>query len=317
MAAHRIVLDTDPGIDDALALMLAVASPEVDLRCLTVVGGNVPVSQCVRNALDLLDLVGRPEIPVAAGTTTPLIRPLFTAPTTHGSNGLGYARLPESSLQPTSEHAVDRLIAEIMEAPGEVTLVAVGPLTNVALALRKEPRIIEAVREVIYMGGALLVEGNTTPVAEFNTYVDPHAAHIVLHSGMPIVLLPWDITIDVQLTGDDVERLLQIDSPITRFVADSTRFYIEFHEQHFGFKACSINDPAAVALVFRPELAELRPVFVDIEIASELTMGQTVADYLGVRGQKPNVRVVTKFDTPAFIALFIERVERLARELPA
>jgi purine nucleosidase len=313
MCAYRIVLDTDPGIDDALAILLAVASPEIDLRCLTVIGGNVPVSQCVSNALDVLHLVGRPDIPVAAGTTTPLIRQLFTAPTTHGSTGLGYARLPHSGLKPVAEHAVDRLIAEIMAAPGETTLVAVGPLTNVALALRKEPRIVEAVRDVIYMGGALLVEGNTTPVAEFNTYVDPHAAHIVLHSGMPLILLPWDVTINVQLTGDDIERLLRIDSPITRFVADSTRFYIEFHEQHFGFKACSINDPAAVAMVFMPELAELKPVFVDIEINSELTMGQTVADFLGVRGQRPNVRVVTRFDTPRFISMLVERFEQLAR----
>lgn len=316
MAPQRIVIDTDPGIDDALAILLALASPEVDLRALTVVAGNVPLAQCVANALSTLDLLHAPAVAVAAGTSTPLIRPLFTAPTTHGDTGLGYAHLPQSSRKVVADHGVDRLIAEIMAAPGEVTLVAVGPLTNVALALRKEPQIISAVREVIIMGGALLVEGNTTPVAEFNFFVDPHAAQIVLHSGMPLTLLPWDITVDVQLTQADVDRLLRISSPVTRFVADTTRFYIEFHQQHFGFAACSINDPVAVALAFLPELAQTRPVFVDIEIGSELTMGQSVADYLGVRKRAPNVRVVTSLDTKRFMALLLERIEATARRLP-
>jgi purine nucleosidase len=318
MCAHRIVIDTDPGIDDALAMLLAVASPELDLRALTVIGGNVPLAQCVTNTLAVLELLDMPTIPVAAGVTQPLIRPVYMGgAVTHGESGLGDAQLPPPSLTPTADHAVDRLISEIMAAPGEVTLIAIGPLTNVALALRKEPRIITAVRQVIFMGGALLVEGNTTPVAEFNVFADPHAAHIVLHSGMPITLLPWDITSNVLMTQADVDGLLQIPSPLTRFVADATRFYIEFHHTYFGTPACSVNDPAAVALAFLPELAKTRPVFVDVEIGSELTMGQTVADYVGMRRREPNVQVVVEFDTPRFMHLMLERLAALARSQPA
>ena len=313
MAPIRVILDTDPGIDDSLAILLALASPEIELVAVTVTGGNCSMEQGARNGLNILALGGAPNLPLAAGVALPLIRPPFTAPETHGFTGLGYATLSDASTSPVSEHAVDLLIREIMAHPGEVTLVAVAPLTNVALALRKEPRITQAVREVIIMGGALRVDGNTTPLAEFNVYVDPHAAHIVLHSGMPITLIPWDITREVQLTQADVDRLLRIASPIPRFIADATRFYIEFHLNYFGFAACSINDPAALALAFVPDLARTTPVYVNVEIASETTMGKTVGDYLHMTGNTPNVRLVTEFDNARFIALFLERMEALAR----
>ena len=310
----RVLLDTDPGIDDALAILLALASPEVELAAVTVTGGNCPMEQGVRNGLDVLALGGAPNLPLGAGVALPLIRPPFTAPETHGSSGLGYARLPNGGNEPVGEHAVDLLIREIMAHPGETTLVAVAPLTNVALALRKEPRIAQAVREVIIMGGALRVDGNTTPLAEFNVYVDPHAAHIVLNSGMPITLIPWDITRDVQMTQAHVDRLLRVASPITRFIADATRFYIEFHLEYFGYAACSINDPAALALAFLPDLATTEPLFVDVEIASETTMGKTVGDFLRMRGREPNVRLVTAFDSERFLELFVGRMEKLAAE---
>jgi purine nucleosidase len=331
------VLDTDPGIDDSLTLLLALASPEVDLAAVGVTGGNCSLEDGVRNALSVLALGGRPELPVCPGVALPLIRPPFTAPETHGDRGLGYARLPDSPVAPSSEHAVDRIIREIMSAPGEVTLIAIAPLTNVALAIRREPRIVQAVREVIIMGGALRVDGNTTSLAEFNFFVDPHAAHIVLHSGMPITLLPWDITKDIVLMQADVDRLTATRTPIGEFVAETTRFYIEFHLACFGYAGCSINDPAALALAFMPELARTEPMFVDIEIASELTIGKTVIGYVGntladpdahdmlgfddadwpphwkrLTRRKPNVRTVVEFDTPRFIELFVERLERLA-----
>jgi purine nucleosidase len=334
----RVVLDTDPGIDDSLAILLALASPEIDLAAVGVTGGNCSLADGVRNALNVLAAAGRAELPVCAGVGLPLIRPPFTAPETHGDSGLGYARLPPSPAAPSSEHAVDMIIREIMARPGEVTLVAVAPLTNVALAIRKEPRIVEAVREVIIMGAALRADGNTTSLAEFNFFVDPHAAHIVLESGLPITLLPWDITKDVLLTQANVDRLLRVASPVSRFVADATRFYIEFHEMTFSFSGCSINDPAALALAFMPDLARTEPMHVAVEYASELTAGKSVITYVGdhqrepdahdqlgydvalwpmqwgrqVRS-KPNVRAVVEFDTPRFIATFVERVERLAR----
>jgi purine nucleosidase len=312
---RRVVLDTDPGIDDALAILLALASPEIELAGVSVTGGNCSLSDGVRNALNVLAIGGRPDLPVFPGVALPLLRPPFTAPLTHGDAGLGYARLSDSPTPPANEHAVDMIIREIMAAPGEVTLVAVAPLTNVALAVRKEPRIAEAVHEVIIMGGALRAEGNTSPLAEFNFYVDPHAAHIVLESGLPITLLPWDITRDVLMTQADVDRLLLVDSPVSRFIADATRFYIEFHEAYFGYAGCSVNDPVAVALVFLPELARTESLHVDIETASELTIGKSVCDFLGKSGREPNARVVLDFDSARFIALFVERMERFMRRV--
>lgn len=307
----RIVLDTDPGIDDALAILLAVASPEVELAAVTVTGGNCPLAQGVRNALAVLDML-RSDVPVVPGVALPLIRPPLTAEETHGDTGLGNAHLPEPTTPASADHAVDLLVREIMSADVPVTLVAVAPLTNVALAIRREPRIVERVREVIMMGGALDVPGNTTPLAEFNVYVDPHAAHIVLHSGLPITLIPWDITSKVLLTQAHVDQLLAIDSPVSRFIADATSFYIDFHLNYFGYAGCSINDPCALALAFRPELAAYESVFVDVEIDSPKSMGKTMADPLNVWQQRPNVRLVRAFDQAAFLELFMQRMSDLA-----
>lgn len=310
--SRHIVMDTDPGIDDSLAILLALASPEVALAAVSVTGGNCPLAAGVRNALSVLALAGRADLPVHAGVALPLLRPPFTAPETHGDNGLGYARLLDSPAAPADEHAVDMLIREIMAQPGEVTLVALAPLTNVALAIRKEPRIVEAVRDVIIMGGALRCDGNTTPLAEFNFYVDPHAAQIVLASGMPITLMPWDICKDVLLTQADVDRLLATGTPISRFVADATRFYMEFHEEYFGYAGCSICDPAALALALDPSLARTEAVNVQVEHASELTIGKSVADFVRLTGREPNVQAVVEFDSLRFIGMFVERLERLA-----
>lgn len=312
---RRVLLDTDPGIDDALAILLALASPEVELAGLAVVHGNCPLPDAVANALAVLELGGAPHIPVAAGCDRPLLRPLHTALETHGSAGLGYATLPPAAAAPVAEHGVDLLIREIMAAPGAVDLVAVGPLTNVALALRKEPRLAAAVRECVIMGGALRADGNTTPLGEFNVYADPHAAQIVLSSGMALTLMPWDVTSRVQLTQAHVERLLARGGPIPQFIAAATRFYIEFHQQEFGWAACSINDPAALALLWWPELARTRAVHVEVETASELTMGKTVGDFGGKRGLPPNVRLVESFDGEAFVERFVGRMEALSDAL--
>lgn len=334
----RVILDTDPGIDDSLAILLAVASPEIELAGVTVTSGNCPLADGVRNARNVLALAGRSDIPASGGIALPLIRPLYTAPETHGETGIGFAHLPVSPAPVCPENGVDLMIREILAHPGEVTLVAVAPLTNVAIALRKEPRIISAVREVIIMGGALRSDGNTTSLAEFNFYVDPHAAHIVLESGMPMTLLPWDISQHIILTQADIDRLSRIPSPITRFIADATRFYIEFHLAAFGFAGCSINDPAALALAFMPDLARTEPMHVAVEYTSELTAGKSVIGYIGPATREPgvhdltgydtlrwpprwrhafrpapNVRAVVDFDTQRFINLFIERMEALAR----
>jgi purine nucleosidase len=230
---------------------------------------------------------------------------------------LGNARLPNPRADGDGEHAVDFLVREIMRAEEPITLVAVAPLTNVALAIRREPRIVERVREVIVMGGAIDVPGNTTPLAEFNVYVDPHAAHIVLHGSLPLVLIPWDITSRVLLTEEQVTELLRIDSPVTRFIADATSFYIDFHREYFGYAGCSINDPCAIALAFLPELAGYQSVFVEVEIAGDVSMGKTMADVNDVWKRAPNVRLVRHFDVERFLALFLGRMRELARRFPA
>jgi purine nucleosidase len=309
-----VILDTDPGIDDALAILLAIASPEVKLLGVTVTGGNCSLDQGVQNALGVIELA-RSDVPVIPGVALPLIRPPFTAPETHGDSGLGNARLTPPRLAPADAHAVDFLVRAIMRSQEPVTLVAVAPLTNVAIAIRREPRIVERVGEVIVMGGAFDVPGNTTPLAEFNVYVDPHASAIVLHSGLPLTIIPWDVTMRVLLMQHHVDDLLRHESPVTRFVADATSFYIDFHREYFSYEGCAINDPCALALAFRPDLAEVEEVFVDVEIDSGRTIGKTFADSQRFLKRPPNARLVRAFDSDAFLALFTSRIAELARRV--
>ncbi|MBN1450390.1 MAG: nucleoside hydrolase [Anaerolineales bacterium] len=309
----RIIIDTDPGIDDSLAILLALASPEIQLEGLTVVHGNCSAEQGTRNALSILELAGASHIPVAKGCELPLVQPSLLAPETHGNTGLGYANLPEPGSRPILQHGCDFLIDKIMSNPGEITLVAIGPLTNVALAIRKDPRIIEAVKEVFIMGGAMRHEGNTTPLAEFNTYVDPHAAHIVYHSGMPITLTPLDVTYECILLAEDVARLQKIKSPIAPFIADSTRFYMEFHDEYQGIQGCVINDPLTLALTFTPDLCNYEEYYVDVDISGGVSMGKTFADFFGMTGKPANMKVALGVRARDFIDLFVERIETLCR----
>ncbi|HAV77379.1 MAG TPA: nucleoside hydrolase, partial [Anaerolineae bacterium] len=202
----QIIIDTDPGIDDALAILLALASPELSLEGLSIVHGNCSLEQATKNGLSVLELAKASHIPLARGCELPLVQPSLLAPETHGNTGLGYAKLPEPRIKPTIQHGSDFLIEKVMSDPGEITIVAVGPLTNVAMALRKEPNFAKSVKELIIMGGAIRHEGNTTALAEFNVYVDPHAAHIVFHAGIPTTLVPLDVTYKCVLTAQDVER---------------------------------------------------------------------------------------------------------------
>lgn len=309
----RVILDTDPGIDDSLAILLALASPELHLEAVTVTSGNCSAAQGVVNALSVLEMADADHVPVAQGVEVPLIQPLLTAPETHGATGLGYARLPPPRRLPADQHGVDLIIERVMAAPGEITLVAVAPLTNLAVAIRREPGIVEVVREVIIMGGAFQHPGNTTPLAEFNVYVDPHAAHIVYHSGMPITLVPLDVTYQCVLTRGDVDRLLAIDSPVTRFIAESTRFYMEFHDEYQGIQGCVINDPLALALAFATDLVETKHLYVTVDIQSGISLGKTIADFYDAWQKPPNMQVALKVQARRFIDLFVERIEALAR----
>lgn len=307
----RILIDTDPGIDDALAILLALASPEVTLEGLTVVHGNCSAAQGTKNALAVLELAQASHIPVAKGCDLPLVQPLLLAPETHGNSGLGYASLPAPRSRPLVQHGSDFLIEQILSKPGEVTLVAIGPLTNIALAIRKEPRIVQAVKEVFIMGGALRHEGNTTPLAEFNTYVDPHAAHIVFHSGMPITLTPLDVTYRCILLADDVMRLQKFKSPLAAFIAEATRFYMEFHDKYQGIQGCIINDPLTLALTFAPHLCDYEEQYVDVDLSGGVSMGKTFADFYKMTGKPANMKVALEVRARPFIDLFVERMEGL------
>jgi len=310
----RILLDTDPGIDDSLAILLALASPEVSLDGVSIVHGNCSAEQGTINALSVLELAKAGYIPVYKGCDLPLVQPSLLAPETHGETGLGYAKLSEPLNQARVEKGSDYLIEKIMSEPGEFTLVCIGPLTNVALAIRQEPRIVEAVREVFIMGGALRHEGNTTPLAEFNTFADPHAAHIIFHSGMPITLTPLDVTYQCVLQQDDVNRLLKINSPITKFIADATRFYMEFHDEYQEIEGCVINDPLTMALTFMPELCDYQEVYVDVDLSGGVSMGKAFADFYNYHKKPANMKVALGVRARDFIELFLERMEKLARE---
>lgn len=310
----RILLDTDPGIDDALAILLALASPELSLEGLSVVHGNCSLEQAVRNGLSILELANASHIPVAKGCELPLVQPSLLAAETHGNTGLGYAKLPEPRAKPIGQHGSDFLIEKALSSPGEITLVAVGPLTNVALAIRKEPKFAKSLKEIIIMGGAIRHEGNATALAEFNTYVDPHAAHIVFHAGTPTTLVPLDVTYQCLLTAQDVERLMKINSPITKFIKDSTDFYMEYHDTWQGIKGCIINDPLALALTFAPELCDYEELPVDVDISGGVSMGKTFADFYNYQKKPANMRVALGVRQRDFIELFLERMERLSRE---
>ena len=311
----RIILDTDPGIDDSLAILLALASPEISLEGLSVVHGNSSIAQGTVNALSVLELAKASHIPVYRGCELPLVQPSLLAPETHGDQGIGYAKLPAPQTKPQVQKGSDFLIEKIMSTPGEITLVCIGPLTNVALAIRQEPRIVENVKEVFIMGGAIRHEGNTTPLAEFNTYVDPHAAHIVFHSGMPITLTPLDVTYQCIFMKADLNRLLKINSPVTKFISDATRFYMEFHDEYQKTDGCVINDPMTLALTFMPEICDYQELYVDVDLSGGVSMGNTFADFYKMTKNPANMKVALGVKPRDFMEMFLERMEKLAKTL--
>lgn len=313
MEQKHILFDTDPGIDDSLAILLALASPELIVEGISVVHGNCSVDQAAMNALSVLALANASHVPVSRGFGLPLVQPSLLAPETHGNTGIGYAVLTPPQKRPVAHHSVDFLIERILSAPGKMTLVCIGPLTNVAVAIRKEPRILRSVKEVVIMGGAIRHQGNTTPLAEFNVYVDPHAAYMVYHSGMPITLVPLDVTYQCILTREDVKRLQLIKSPISKFVADSTRFYMEFHDEFQKIDGCIINDPLALALTFAPDLCNYEEHYVDVDISGGVSMGKTYADFYKMTKQPANMKIALEVKAKDFIELFLERIEILSR----
>lgn len=307
-----IIIDTDPGQDDAVAILLALASPELEVLGITTVAGNVPLALTSRNARIVCALAGRAEVPVHAGADRPLLRPLVTAEHVHGKTGLDGPPLPEPP-QPLAEaHAVDFLIETLMRrAAGTVTLCPLGPLTNIALALMREPRIAPRIRRIVLMGGGCFEGGNITPAAEFNIYVDPQAADLVLRSGVPITMAPLDVTHQALTLPHRVAAIRAIGTPLAETVAQWLEFAERFDVQKYGQAGGPLHDPCVIAWLLRPELFSGRDCHVAIETASPLTRGMTVIDWWGVTGQPANAHVLGGLDAEGFYALITERLKLL------
>ena len=311
---RRVIFDTDPGQDDAIALLLALASPEdMTVEAIVAVGGNVPLSLTAKNARKICELAGRPDIPVYAGCAGPMAaRPLVTAEHVHGATGLNGQDLPEPTMPLQSAHGVDFLIDILRhEAPGEITLCVLGPLTNVAMALKKAPDIAPRIREIVLMGGAYFEVGNITPTAEFNIYVDPGAAAIVLASGVPIVMLPLDVTHKVLTTPARLDAIRAVPTKSAAAAAAMLGFSEKFDLEKYGTDGAPLHDPCVTAYLIKPGLFQGRQINVEIETASPLCIGMTVADYWGVTGRTPNALYIREVDAQGFYDLLTERLARL------
>ncbi len=316
MSSKRIIIDTDPGVDDALTFLLALASPEIQLEGLTTTQGNVTVDKATRNALSVLEVGRASHVPVASGSMYPLVQPLRASAFVHGESGIGNSKLPEPQAKPISKHAVDYLIERVLAEPNEIRIFPIAPLTNIAMAIRKEPRFAKAVKELVIMGGAILEHGNITPLAEFNIYVDPHAAHIVFHSGIPITLIPLDVTHKCMLLQKHVDRLMQISSPISRFIRDAVNVYLKASIA-LGYAGSALHDPLTLATILAPELLTLKEYYVDVDISGGVSMGKTFADILNVTKRPANMKVAMDVRGEDFVELFLQRMEALSHTIPA
>jgi purine nucleosidase len=326
-----LIIDCDTGIDDAVALLYACGSPEAELLGATCVPGNVSLEDVARNTLAVLELAGRSDVEVAPGRERPLVRPLRIAPETHGPHGLGYAVPAAPRASPSGRTAADLIVEVTLERPEEVTLVTIGPLTNLALALLRDPELPSRVRRLVMMVGAYRAAGNTAPTTEWNASVDPEALAIVIEAweraaaadgSVPRpVALGLDVTERAKMTPEHLGRLDERsgdpDGPIVRFVRDALRFYFEFHSRYDGFYGAFIHDALAVAVALDPSLGRSEALAVQVELAGRLTAGETVTDWRRTWDRAPNVDIVVEADVGAFFERLVERVGGLAASRPA
>ena len=311
---ERFILDTDPGIDDALTILYALASPEVKMEAITVVNGNCPVEQGVINALSVLELVGETRIPVAKGMERPLLLPVVNAEVTHGKNGLGYAELPRPKTKRVEKHAVELMGEMISQNPNQLNIVAIGPLTNIAMAIRLYPQIMKKVKHIYIMGGAINHCGNMTPLAEFNIYCDPHAAAVVFHSGIPFTLVPLDVTYQTLMTKEDLERFRKIDTSISNFIIDSSRYVMEYLSESQQVMGCALNDPLALAALFQKDLLTTLPLVLDVDTNYGVSMGKTFADFYNYAHKPTNGYAALEVQARAFVDHFLGRMMHLVQE---
>lgn len=313
MAPRKIIIDTDPGQDDAVAILLALASPEdVTVLGITAVAGNVSLDLTQKNARIICELAQKTDVPVFAGAKRPLERPLVTAEHVHGKTGLDGPQLPYPTMTLQDQHAVDFIIQTLRAEPsGTITLCPLGPLTNIAAAFNQAPDIIERVQEVVLMGGAYFEVGNITPTAEFNIYVDPEAAKIVLKSGADITMMPLDVTHKALVTKNRNDRFRALETPVGVAVAEMTDFFERFDREKYGSDGAPLHDPTVIAYLINPKLFTGRYVNVEVETKSELTLGMTVADWWRVSNREPNAMFIGDLDADGFFDLLTERLGRL------
>jgi inosine-uridine nucleoside N-ribohydrolase len=323
-AARRIILDTDPGVDDAIAIFLALRSQELQVEAITAVSGNVPLALTLPNALRLVEITGRTDIPVASGAATPLVRRLVTAKYAHGNNGLGGVEFPESRLKPVSETAVELMCRMIHENPGEISIVAVGPLTNVATALISDPSLGPKIQSIVVMGGSL-TGGNITPAAEFNFYVDPEAARIVFDSGVPLTMVGLNVTNRVQMHDEQIRVLEAAQNPVSQAAGKIMRATLDRWMKERQLTGFGMHDPVTVAYLIDPTILTLKDYYVQVETSGELTAGESVAYSRAPRTSpamntglpaagtveaefKPNCKVAVEADADKFFHLLLSRL---------
>jgi len=308
----KIIIDTDPGQDDAAAIMLALGSPELEVLGLTVVAGNVPLPLTERNARIVCEMCGRTDIKVFAGADRPLQRTLVTAEHVHGKTGLDGPDLFEPSFPLQDTHAVDFIVNSVMnEAPGTITLCPIGPLTNIALAIQKEPSIVGRLKQIVLMGGGYFEQGNITPSAEFNIYVDPEAADCVFNCGAPITMMPLDVTHKVIATRKRVDAIRVINNRAAQALVDMLEFSERFDEEKYGTDGGPLHDPTTIAWLLQPHLFKGRLCNVEIETQSDLTRGATVVDWWGVTERQKNALVIREVDAVGFFELIQVRLQNL------
>lgn len=309
---RRIIIDTDPGQDDAVAILLALASPELAVEAIVTVAGNVPLARTSLNALKIVELAGRPDVPVHAGAARPLKRAGITAEHVHGPSGLDGPDLPEPRIALQAEPGVDYLIRALRAAePGALTLCTLGPLTNVALALRQAPEIAGKIGEIVMMAGAYFEGGNITPTAEFNVYVDPEALAEVLEADIPVVMMPLDVTHKALMTPERLARVRAVGTRAALAVDAMLGFSERFDLRKYGWAGAPLHDPCVIAYLLRPDLFAGRRINVVVETQGAVTTGMTVADWWGVTARPANVTFMRDLDVDGFVDLLVERLARL------
>ena len=314
---RKILLDCDPGHDDAVAMMLAWGNPSIELLGVTTVGGNQTLDKVTRNALSVATVVGMHDVPIAAGCRLPLVRPVEIAPDVHGDSGLDGVELPEPAVELDPRHGVDLIIETIMSnEPGTVTLVPTGPLTNIAMAARKEPRIVERVQEVVLMGGGYHV-GNWSPVAEFNIKVDPESAHIVFNEKWPIVMVGLDLTHQALATDEVAERIAAVPGSVSQFTLGLFTFFRKAYQDAQGFEFPPVHDPCTLAYLIDPTIVETVKVPLDVELNGSLTTGMTVADFRAPAPEDCHTKVATRLDAPQFWGLVVDAIDRIQKVVDA